>query len=32
MLTFEAEAIAKAYVMESIENQIRDIQEEDDED
>ena len=32
MLTFEAEAIAKAYVMESIESQIRDIQEDDEED
>jgi hypothetical protein len=30
MLTFEAEAIAKAYVMESIEAQIRDLQDDDD--
>lgn len=32
MLTFEAEAIAKAYVMESIESQIRDLQDDEDED
>jgi len=32
MLTFEAEAIAKAYVMENIEAQIREIQDEGDED
>jgi hypothetical protein len=32
MLTFEAEAIAKAYVMEGVEEQIRSIQDEDDED
>jgi len=32
MLTFEAEAIAKAYVMENIESAVRAVQEEDDED
>jgi hypothetical protein len=32
MLTFEAEAIAKAYVMEGVEEQIRSIQDEDDDD
>ena len=32
MLVFEAEAIAKSYVMESIEEQVRAIQEDDDED
>lgn len=31
-LTFEVEAMAKAYIMESIENQIRDIQEEEEDD
>jgi hypothetical protein len=30
MLTFEAEAIAKAYVMENIEEQVRSIQTDDD--
>ncbi len=30
MLVFEAEAIAKAYVMEGVEEQIRSIQEDDD--
>ena len=32
MLVFEAEAIAKSYVMESIEEQVRSIQEDEDED
>lgn len=32
MLVFEAEAIAKSYVMEGIENQLAEIQEENDED
>lgn len=32
MLVFEAEAIAKSYVMEGIESQIADIQDDDDED
>jgi hypothetical protein len=32
MLVFEAEAIAKAYIMESIENQLAEIRGEDDED
>jgi hypothetical protein len=32
MLIFEAEAIAKAYIMESIENQLAEIRGEDDED
>lgn len=32
MLTFEAEAIAKAYVMEGVEEQIRSIQDEDGDD
>ena len=32
MLVFEAEAIAKAYVMEGVEEQIRSIQEDDDDD
>lgn len=32
MLLFEAEAIAKSYVMESIEEQVRSIQDDDDED
>jgi hypothetical protein len=32
MLTFEAEAIAKAYILEGIENQIRDLQEDEDDD
>lgn len=32
MLVFEAEAIAKSYVMAAIEEQIRDTQEDDDED
>lgn len=31
-LTFEAEAIAKAYIMENIENQLAEIRAEDDED
>lgn len=32
MLVFEAEAIAKAYVMEGVEEQIRSIQDDEDED
>jgi len=32
MLVFEAEAIAKSYIMSSIESQVREIQEEDDDD
>lgn len=32
MLVFEAQAIAKSYVMEGIESQLAEIQEEDDED
>jgi hypothetical protein len=32
MLVFEAEAIAKAYIMENIENQLAEIRAEDDED
>jgi hypothetical protein len=32
MLVFEAEAIAKAYIMENIENQLAEIRGEDDED
>lgn len=31
MLVFEAEAIAKAYVMEGIENQLSELQDDDDE-
>jgi len=32
MLVFEAEAIAKAYVMEEVESQLNDLRDEDDED
>jgi hypothetical protein len=32
MLTFEAEAIAKAYILEGIENQIAEMRDDDDED